>query len=484
MSMLGAAVICTDTSAHGSSGPTSPSPLGHPDALSALSTAVSREDPNYEVWRQSMVWQRNKPPRRPDLIVQVDSAKEVVAAVSYAREHGLQVATRCGGHSTSACFLRGSGMLIDVSRLNGVEAMDRSRKEVIAGPGVIARELNARLLELGLAFPTTHCGMVPMGGFLLGGGLGLNGNAWGEMSTFNIVGAEVVTADGVIRSVSARENPELFWALRGAGPGLFFVVTKLHLKAYDLPQAIVGNTLTFAFNDIEDVTAALTEIAPKMDQDVEILGYVGPADPELRAKCPAGDCRLAVGLHSNAYATSGVLADQKVRPLLDHPIAKRAIAKDLGRSTTIERLYFEEELGFGQRRWLADNVYTNRARDIAAVLRARMPECPSSDAEAVLLYKGSPRLHDAACSMTGDFYSSFYMLWDNPTEDPVMSRYLRSLYKEIVPLGVGSYINEMDQEGRPGDIKTCYSQSAWSRLQQLRAKWDPGHVFHDFYGAA
>jgi FAD/FMN-containing dehydrogenase len=261
------------------------------------------------------------------------------------------------------------------------------------------------------------------------------------------------------------------------------VVTKLHLKAYELPQAIIGNTLTFNFDDIEDVATALAEVGPRIDRDVEVVGYVGPADPKLRAECNLCDCRLAVGLECNAYTTSSAVALQKIRPLLEHPIAKRARAQELGQPTTIEHLYFEEEVGFGQRRWLADNVYTNRPRDVAAVLRARMAECPASDAQAVLLYKGSPRLADAACSMTGDFYASYYMLWDNPTEDPVMAQYLRSLYKEIVPLGVGSYINEMDQEGRPGDIKTCYSHSAWIRLQQLRAKWDPAHVFHDFYGA-
>ena len=75
----------------------------------------------------------------------------------------------------------------------------------------------------------------------------------GNHEVFNVLGAEVVTADGSIRNASPTENPDLFWAIRGAGPGLFCVVTKLHLKTYPLPKAIVGNTLTFAFNDLQDV---------------------------------------------------------------------------------------------------------------------------------------------------------------------------------------------------------------------------------------
>lgn len=455
--------------------PDSPSQLGH------LRAAIGRGAPNYELWRESMMWQRRKSSRYPGLIVQVDTAQDVAEAVSYARKHHLRVTTRCGGHSASACFLRDGGMLIDVSRLNGIEVHPQAG-QFSAGPGAIAREVNARLRPFGLAFPTAHCGMVPLGGFLLGGGLGLNGNAWGLMSTFNILAAEIVTADGSIRQASPTENPDLYWSLRGGGPGLYAVVTRLFLKTYELPRAIVHNTITFAFRDLRDVIAALAEIGPKVDADVEILGYVGPAPPELTAHCRDTDCQRAVSLDANAYTTSPAESARKIGPLMEHPIMRRAIARVLGSTTTIEALYFDEELGFSQRRWAADNVFTNRAADVAAILHERMPGCPSADAQAVFLYKGSPKLPDAACSTMGDFYASYYVIWDNPTEDPVMLGYLRDLYREIVPLGNGSNINEMDQEGRPGGVKSCYTPEAWEKLESLRRKWDPEGVFQNFYG--
>jgi FAD/FMN-containing dehydrogenase len=443
--------------------------------------AVARGEPNYEVWRQSMIWQRRKSPRYPDLIVQADSVADVVGAVNYARSHGLRVTTRCGGHSISSSFLRERGMLIDVSRLRGVE-MDPARHSVSVGPGVIARELNAHLQRAGQVFPTAHCGMVPLGGFLLGGGLGLNGNAWGGMATFNIESAEIVTADGQIRTASAKENPDLYWALRGGGPGLFGVVTRFALKTYDLPKAIVGNTLTFDFDDLESVAMALAQIAPQVDRNVELLGYVGPAPAELAAKCRTPTCRLAMYLNANAYTSSVASSRKLVAPLFDHPISRRAIASSVGRQTTTEELYFEEELGFSQRRWAGDNVFTNRPADVAAVLRKWMPRCPATDAQAVLLYKGGTHMPEAACSVIGDFYASFYMLWDNPTQDRVMMNYIRDLYAEVSPLGVGSNINEMNQEGRAEAISTCYSAEAWLRMDRLRSEWDPNRVFHDFLG--
>ena len=428
-----------------------------------------------------MMWQRRKSPRYPDLIVQVDSTQEIVSALAYARKRKLRVTTRCGGHSMAASFLRDRGMLIDVSRLSSLE-IDANAREIVAGPAVIARELNAQLAPHGLAFSTAHCGMVPVGGFLLGGGLGLNGNAWGGMGSFNILSAEIVTATGEILTAGPEEHPDLYWAIRGGGPGLFGVVTKLRLKAYPLPAAIVGNTWTFRFRDIEDVVSALAEAAPRIDRDVELLAYVGPAGADLSANCQEDGCRLVIALDANAYTSSVEVAERKLRPLMTHSIMQRCIAKQLGQKSTIEQLYFNEELGFGQRRWVCDNVFTNRARDVASVLKARMLSCPAPEAQAVLLFKGRDPWPDAACSMRGDFYAAYYMMWDEPTQDPVMMGYLRDLYREIAPLGVGSNINEMDQEGRPADIKNCYTPEAWSRLAMLRSQWDPQGLFHDFYG--
>ncbi len=86
--------------------------------------------------------------------------------------------------------------------------------------------------------------------------------------------------------------------------------------------------------------------------------------------------------------------------------------------------------------------------------------------------------------MTGDFYVPYYMIWDDPGEDGRASRYLRHLFEALLPLGVGSYVNEANLEGRPGAIIGCYSAQAWKRLRELRRAWDPGGVFCDFFNGA
>lgn len=462
-------------------GPHAVKPVPPPDPIPA--PAALRGSTNYESWRQSMIWQRRKPPRYPDVIVQARSAAEVAAAVRFAARRGWRVATRCGGHSTSACFLRERGMLIDVSQLQDIR-IDPVRRVAHAGPGVLARAFCAQLAEHDLTFPTTHCGMVPLGGFLLGGGLGLNGNAWGGFSTFNIRSARIVTADGELRTASPTENADLYWALRGGGPGLFGVVTEFELDVYPLPKAIVGTTLSFRFSEIVDVVRALAEIGPRTDRDVEILGYVGLAEDALLPHLRPEDQGLAVHLHANAYLARKRDAAAKARPLLSHAISTRAIARHTGEEYTLEDLFMLEELSFSQRRWTGDNIFTNRLDDVAGVLQKRMPSCPARDAQAVMLYKGSPSLPDAACSTVGDFYSSFYCLWDDPAQDAAILDYIAGLYTDLEAYSVGSNINEMNQEGRPGAIHRCFTPTAWRRLAELRTQWDPKRVFHDFYGAS
>jgi hypothetical protein len=226
----------------------------------------------------------------------------------------------------------------------------------------------------------------------------------------------------------------------------------------------------------------LSEIAPRTQRDVEILGFIGRAGDELAGKLTDADAQLAVLLQANAYVNSRSTAQQRSRPLLEHPIAARAIGRHLHQTTTIEELYSEVDLGFSQTRWQGDNVFTNRLPEVANVLAKRMPQCPAENSQALFLYKGNhPTLPDAACSTIGDFYAAFYSMWDNQTEDTRNRDYLVSLYRELTPFGTSSNINEMNQEGRRKDIATCYTPEAWRRLAELRAKWDPQRVFHDFY---
>src|SRR5665213_2113244 len=136
-----------------------------------------RVDPGYEAAR-CRGFNRRIPDRFPDVIVDAASDEDLVRAVLLARDRGLKVSARSGGHSWSAAFLRDGGVLIDLSQMRDV-TVDRGTRTAVAQPGITSAELDRRLRAEGLFFPGGHCGSVALGGFLLWGGVGFNSRVVG-----------------------------------------------------------------------------------------------------------------------------------------------------------------------------------------------------------------------------------------------------------------------------------------------------------------
>lgn len=439
---------------------------------------VEKDTPYYEPWRQSMVWQYRKFGRYPDIIVQARSQEDVIAAVNFARVNGMKVTTRCGGHSWSGCFLRDSGVLIDVSSLQGV-VIDKDRGVAEVGPGVIGRSLNEQLASQGLAFPTAHCGMVPLSGFLLGGGLGWNARAWGAMAAFNILGVDVVTAEGEHLYACEDQNQDIYWAARGAGPGLFFTVTKFYLKCFPLPRKITEDAHFFYIEDFTEVVQAIEEFAPKLDANVEILSVVIPPTPELAHVCK-DKCDKVVAMFAIAFADDEAEYQRMIGPINSHRVIKKSILSFTGHTVSFEDLYQENEGPFPQGRAIADNIYTDRAADLVPVVTKHIVKAPSEKNTPVLVWRGDLDFKDAACSMTGDFYLSCYAQWGGKENDLKNKEWLRLFYDELQPFANGYYINEFDREHRSSQTARCFLPSNWQKIQDLRNKYDPEGVFHNF----
>ena len=183
----------------------------------------ARGQDGYELQRIGAVWQAAKPPRYPDLIVQARSEADVVEVLRYARARRMSVAVG-GGHNYIASYLRKGGILLDVSGLREVH-VDADQALVRAEPGIRAAELCERLKTQGLAFPLAHSANVPIGGYLLGGGMGWNGESWGRMARFRVRALDVVTAAGERLDDRCAIHPNLHRAARGAGPAFCAVAT-------------------------------------------------------------------------------------------------------------------------------------------------------------------------------------------------------------------------------------------------------------------
>lgn len=439
---------------------------------------LDRQSPDYNLTRQSLVWNGRPPERYPSVIVEARSAADVASTVDFAQRHNLSVSARGTGHSYSSIFLCDGGLLLDLSRLNDL-AVDPPSRRLSVGPGATSGQICAALEREGLAFPVGHDASVGIGGFLLGGGLGVNSAAWGGMSTFNILAADIVTVDGVLRRVSAEENADLFWALRGGGPGLPFIVTHFHLGCYDHPGAITSKTYVLRFSDLSRLAKALDMIAPALDRRLQVMLAAVAAPPELSGKCTVEDHGRIAALTAIAFADDTGAARTMQAQLASLPILSEALLRTDEQAVTFAQVLEQGKALLVSKRFRTDNVLCNDIGDAAEIIMRHLPASPSPANLSLIVWRGQQAQPDAAYSVSGRYFVSTYAQWDLAQDDTANATWLRHFYDDMAGVATGAYVNEFDLEGRLDEAGRCYSAVALDRLRTLRRQHDPRGVFHN-----
>src|SRR5438309_8983752 len=234
--------------------------------------------------------------RRPALIARCAGAVDVAKAISFARDRGLLVAVRGGGHSGAGFGRCDDGVVIDLSRLNGVE-VDPQARTVRVGGGCTLGQVDRATNEHGLATPSGIISTTGVGGITLGGGLGHLTRTCG-LAIDNVLEAELVLASGERVRASAEENPDLYWAIRGGG-GNFGVVTSFLLRLHEVGTVIGGPT----FWSVElgaEVLSVYREFLPAAPRELNgffAFAIVPPAPPfpeaiHLRKVCGVVWCYI------------------------------------------------------------------------------------------------------------------------------------------------------------------------------------------------
>jgi FAD/FMN-containing dehydrogenase len=216
---------------------------------------ISASDPDYDQARR--IWNRMID-RRPGLIVRCSGAADVQRTVAFARERELLLAVRGGGHSYPGYSMCNGGVVIDLSALIGVRVDAANKSAQVAG-GAWIGDLDWESQQYGLATPMGRVSNTGVGGLTLGGGYGRLSRLHG-LACDNLISADLITADAKFLHVSATENADLFWAIRGGG-GNFGVVTYFDYRLHAVGPRVLAGGLTYAPNQLRAVLEHCAEFA-------------------------------------------------------------------------------------------------------------------------------------------------------------------------------------------------------------------------------
>ncbi|MEV5960970.1 FAD-binding oxidoreductase [Kribbella sp. NPDC051952] len=230
-------------------------------------------DPSYDEARS--IWNAAHD-KRPALIVRSRGVADVIRAVEFARSEGLTLAVRGGGHSIPGFSTTDGGLVIDLSQMNSVR-IDPDRQRIVAQGGATWADVDAEAQAFGLAVTGGLVSSTGVAGFTLGGGIGWLVRRFG-LAADNLVGADVVTADGRYLHTSADENPELLWALQGGG-GNFGVVTSFEFQAHEVGPTVYAGLVFYPGDRAADVLRGFGEVASAAPDELSLAINLTTAPP-------------------------------------------------------------------------------------------------------------------------------------------------------------------------------------------------------------
>jgi FAD/FMN-containing dehydrogenase len=436
---------------------------------------LTPDDEEYDGARK--VW-NEEIDRRPALIARCATTEDVVRAVGFGAEQGLELSVRGGAHGVSGAAVVADGLMIDLSLLNHV-TVDPEARIARVGGGALLSQLVEAGQEHALATPIGAVGHTGVGGLTLGGGMGWLTRQHG-LSIDNLVGCEVVTADGQVLQVDETEHPDLFWALKGGG-GNFGVVTEFRFALHP-----VGPMIQFALLHwpLEQGTAALrrlgevTESLPPTTNIIFGLVNAPPAPfvPERLHFAP-GYAAIVVGFGSEEEHAGVVEQLRAVEPQIDFLTPM---------PYTVLQGLLDEANAWGQYDY-DKGLYLEHLTDGAISVLTQHAAGKQGVESCVLFYRldgAYSAVPDEATSFSGGRsprYSCF-VIAVCPTQEVLDHdrAWVRGLHKALEPHAIGSemYVNAMsDQTIDESKVRSAYGKVKYDRLAEIKERYDPQNLF-------
>jgi len=426
---------------------------------------VRPDDAGYDAARA--VW-NSMIDRRPALIVRPTSTDDVLTALRFATERELVIAVRCGGHSIPGLSTCDDGIVIDLSRMRGVE-VDSARSTARVRGGSLLAELDDAAQAHRLVCPVGVVSHTGVAGLTLGGGMGRLQRKLG-LTIDNLLAVELVTADGRVVSASDDENPGLFWGIRGAGAN-FGIVTSFEFQLHAFEGLVTHGTVRHPIERAEELAECYRELVE--DGPDELWASFGIA-VEADARAPTASVSV---LHSGSpddaerdLARLRALAD----PLEDSVEPKPYLAT--------QRL-FDAPMEWGQRfsmkssflDSLPEKLVSDWAEDVS-----RVPDGAEAGFSAWACGRAIAAVPEEDTAFTGRnaaFWAAAEIVWNDAAIDDACRSWARTAADTAAPYAsTGRYVNDVAEVG--GDVvRMIYGDAKYERLVALKRRLDPDNVF-------
>jgi FAD/FMN-containing dehydrogenase len=420
-------------------------------------------DVGYDVARQ--VW-NGMVDRKPAFIVRCAGVADVVHAIGFVRTNKLLVSVRGGGHNITGNAVCEGGLMIDLSSMKGIR-VDPVRRTVRAQAGVTWSELDHETQAFGLATTGGTVSSTGIAGFTLGGGLGYLMRRFG-LACDNVLSADIVTADGQLRTVSATEHTDLFWGVRGGG-GNFGVVTSFEYRLHPVGPLVLGGLILHPLSRAREVVRlyrTFTHAAP--DELTTLLGFL---------TLPDGQQAVALIV---CYSGPLALGEEATRPLrtLGAPLADTVAAVPY---RMVQEL-FDPAYPPGRLNYWKSSFLPDLTDDAVETLIDHVSAMPSPlSAVALEQLGGAVSRVDPRETAFSERSARYNLLitseWTDPAESARNIQWTRELWTAIQPFTKDRvYVNYLDS-GEEDRIRAAYGAETYERLVALKNKYDPTNIF-------
>jgi FAD/FMN-containing dehydrogenase len=434
---------------------------------------VVPDDPSYDAAR--IVW-NGMVDRRPAIVARPTGVADVLSALRFAREQDLAIAVRCGGHSIPGFSTCDGGIVIDLSSMRGVR-VDPERRVARVQGGALLGDVDHETQAFGLACPFGVVAHTGVAGLTLGGGMGRLQRKYG-LTLDNLLSVDVVTADGRLVHASEDENPDLFWAMRGAGPN-FGIVTSFEFRLHPVGPTITHGSVVYPVEQAAEVAEFYRDFVEATPDELWTAFGVGIALPEEEypAEVAGRPMVFMGGLHCGSL-------EQAERDFAPMRAFGTSVMDTVGQKPYLTTQHLNDEaMRWGHRFSMKSGFTASLPQEMLDGCLSKLNEAPKGGDCSFSFWscgRATARVDvDATAFPTRDaaFWASGEAKWDDAGMDQEHREWVRSGMTAITPFTVaGRYVNDVAESGEDV-VRSVYGDKKYERLVQLKRAWDPDNVF-------